>query len=230
MAIASSFVKKIPESIYTYKREFPVIFKQLSLAASERGLIPFLTEFGAFQESEQVREYLNLQYNQIEKLLLNSTIWNYDLYNTEEGKDNWNFENYSLLGPNRKPRNIDVVARPYPMRSSAKPFGIFFDIESKYASIILNGKVISSEPTVVYIPFEIHYSPEFTVWSTSSNEEMKWDKDNQLLYWYPSRNYNYNQLIIAKGNISKLDTTVLPRQSKELINNTAFTITNASFN
>jgi Cellulase (glycosyl hydrolase family 5) len=226
MAAASSIVKKIPESIYTYKMEFPVIFGQLVQAATERGLIPFLTEFGAFQEAEQVREYLNLQFNQIEAFLLNATIWNYDLYNTEEGKDNWNFENYSLLGPNRKPRNIDVVARPYPMRSSAEPALIFFDIDSKYASIILKGKVISNEPTVVYIPFDLHYSPEFTVWATSTNE-MKWDKDNQLLYWYASKDYVYNQLIIGKGKIDKPDITILPDQSKDLANKTVF---NASFN
>src|SRR4029079_10694385 len=153
----SSFVK-IPESLYTYKVEFPTIFAQLLQAASDRGLVPFLTEFGAFQEAEQVLEYLNLQFNQIETFLLNATLWNYDLYNTEEGKDNWNYENYSLLGPGRTPRNVDAVARPYPMRSSAEPALICCDIDSKYASIILKGKVVTDEPTVVYIPFDIHYS------------------------------------------------------------------------
>jgi hypothetical protein len=42
MAVASSVVSKIPESVYTYKMEFPVIFDQLVQAARERGLIPFL--------------------------------------------------------------------------------------------------------------------------------------------------------------------------------------------
>jgi len=220
MAVASSFVK-IPESMYTYKMEFPTIFAQLHQAATERGLVPFLTEFGAFQEAEQVREYLDLQYNQIEAFLLNATLWNYDMYNTKEGKDNWNFENYSLLGPNRKPRNIDVVARPYPMRSSAEPSLLFFDADSKYASIILKGKVISDEPTVVYIPYGIHYSPEFTVWATSN--ELKWDKENQLLYWYPSKDQPYNQLII--GTTNKLNTDMLPDQSKDLVSKTTFTRT-----
>ena len=142
MAVASSFVA-IPESIYTYKKQFPEMFRQLHNAAIERRFVPFLTEFGAFQEGEQVREYLNLQYDQIDALLLNSTIWNYDLYNTEELKDNWNLENYSLLGPERRPRNMDVVTRPYPMRSSAKPYALFFDVDSKYAAIILTGKVVS---------------------------------------------------------------------------------------
>ncbi|MDW0287674.1 MAG: cellulase family glycosylhydrolase [Nitrososphaeraceae archaeon] len=222
LAVASSFVK-IPESLYTYKIEFPVIFSQLSQAATERGLIPFITEFGAFQEAEQIREYLDLQYNQIEAFLLNATIWNYDLYNTEEGKDNWNYENYSLLGPDRKPRNVDAVARPYPMRSSAEPILIFFDIDSKYASIVLKGKVFTGEPTVIYIPFDIHYSPEFTVWSTSN--ELKWDKMNNLLYWYPSKDQDYNQLVIGKGKLDKLETEFLPDQSKDLVGKTVFTNT-----
>lgn len=171
------------------------------------------------------RNLIELQFNQIEAFLLNATIWNYDLYNTDGGKDNWNLENYSLLGPNRKPRNIDVVSRPYLMRSSAEPTHLSFDIDSKYASIILKGKLISNEPTVVYIPFDIHYSPEFTIWATSN--EVNWDKENQLLYWYPSKDYIYNQLIIGKGKINKLDTNMLPRQSKEMADKTVFT---ASFN
>jgi hypothetical protein len=55
---------------------------------------------------------------------------------------------------------------------------------------------------------------------------MKWDKENQLLYWYPSKDYIYNQLIIGKGKINKLDTNMLPRQSKELASKiTTFTTT-----
>jgi hypothetical protein len=53
MAVASSFVIKIPESIYTYKMEFPVIFSQLVQAATERGLIPFLTEFEHFKRQNK---------------------------------------------------------------------------------------------------------------------------------------------------------------------------------
>jgi hypothetical protein len=109
------------------------------------------------------------------------------------------------------------------MRSSAEPTHLFFDIDSKYASVILTGKVISNEPTVVYIPFDIHYSPEFTIWSTDG--ETKWNNENQVLYWYPAKDCTYNQLIIGKGKISKLDTSMLSSQSKELGNKTTFTNT-----
>jgi uncharacterized membrane protein HdeD (DUF308 family) len=211
MAIASSFMK-IPENMYAFKRQWPLIFAQLANAARERGLIPFLTEFGGSQEAEQVKEYLNLNFEQIEAHLLNSTLWNYDLYHTKEGKDNWNLENFSLLGPNRVPRNLDVVARPYPMRSSAEPVLLFFDIESKYATIILEGKVVEA-PTVIYIPFKIHYAPEFTVWATTS-KQIEWDKDNQLLYWYPEKEQTLNQIIIGRGR--NLDTTKLPKEARDL--------------
>jgi uncharacterized membrane protein HdeD (DUF308 family) len=211
MAIASSFMK-IPENMYAFKRQWPLIFAQLANAARERGLIPFLTEFGGSQEAEQVKEYLNLNFEQIEAHLLNSTLWNYDLYHTKEGKDNWNLENFSLLGPNRVPRNLDVVARPYPMRSSAEPVLLFFDIESKYATIILEGKVVEA-PTVIYIPFKIHYAPEFTIWATTS-KQIEWDKDNQLLYWYPEKEQTLNQIIIGRGR--NLDTTKLPKEARDL--------------
>jgi len=213
MAIASSFVK-IPENMYRYKREFPLIFAQLANAAKERDLIPFLTEFGGSQEAEQVGEYLNLQFEQIEAHLLNATIWNYDLYHTKEGKDNWNLENFSLLGPNRTPRNLDVAVRPYPMRSSAEPILLFFDIESKYATIILQGKVVDA-PTVIYIPFKTHYAPEFTVWATTTaGKQIEWDENNQLLYWYPAKERTLNQIIIGKSK--NLDAGKLPKQARDL--------------
>jgi len=82
---------------------------------------------------------------------------------------------------------------------------------------------VTEEATVVYIPFDIHYSPQFTVWSTSN--ELKWDKVNNLLYWYPSKDQEHNQLVIGKGKLDKLDTEFLPDQSKELASKTIFTNT-----
>ena len=217
-ATAGSFLK-IPENLYRIKREFPYIFAQLVEAATERELIPFLTEFGGFQESPNIREYINLHFNQIEKYLINATYWNYDLYHTAEGKDNWNLENYSILGPNRTHRNLDVIARPYPIRSSAEPTLLFFDIESKYAAIILKGTVVDA-PTIIYVPYHFHYSPEFRVWATS--KEIEWDKENQLLYWYLSKDQSLNQIILAKEQEQKIDSAILPERCKNLLERTTF--------
>jgi hypothetical protein len=160
---------------------------------------------------------MNLEFEQIESHLLNATYWNYDLYHTQEGKDNWNLEDYSLLGPERVPRNLDIVARPYPMHSSAEPTLLFFNIESKYASIVLGGKVVDA-PTVIYIPFKIHYSTGFSVWATGI--QIEWDKANQLLYWHPAKELADNVVIIGKNK--NLDLDALPDQAKRFIDNISF--------
>jgi hypothetical protein len=211
MAMLDSFAK-IPDNIYRFKKDWPDIFAQLVNAATERDLIPFLTEFGAIQGGEQIREFVDLQFDQIESNLLDSTYWNYDLYNTVEGKDNWNLEDFSLLGPNRVPRNIEVMARPYPLRSSAEPTLLFFDIESKYAAIILNGDVIKDVPTIIYVPYHYHYSPSFKVWATGG--QVEWDKDNQFLYWYPSTDKQTNLIIIGKDQ--ELKSEMLPEKVRIL--------------
>ena len=215
-ALGSSMLK-IPKSMSQYKYDWPDVYRQLLEGATKRGLIPFITEFGGSYDSEQIREYMNLLFIQIESHLLNSIYWNYDLYHTDKGKDNWNLENFSLLGPERIPRNIDVVARPYPMLSSAEPSLLSFDIDSKYAIIILDGIVVES-PTIIYIPFHLHYSPIFYVWATSN--EIKWDKENQLLVWYPARNRTKNQIVI--GIQPELNMKFIPDESKRLLEDTRY--------
>lgn len=213
MAIAGSFLK-VPENLVQIKREWPDIFSQLVKAASTLDLIPFLTEFGGLQENEQIKEYLDLSFKQIETFLLNSIIWNFDLYNTLDGKDNWNLENYSILGPNRVPRNFDVIARPYPMQSSAEPQFLSFDLKTKQTLIVLEGKLTCKDkPTIIFVPYEIHYSPEFVVWATS--KELKWDKQNQVLHWYPDTDETTNFLIIGKSN--EIFQKALPENMKKLL-------------
>jgi Cellulase (glycosyl hydrolase family 5) len=218
IAIAQSFLK-IPDNMYRYVREWPDIFTQLVQAAKERGLVPFLTEFGGVQDAELIHDYINLHYVQIESFLLNSTYWNYDLYNTTEGKDNWNLENFSLLGPGRRPRNADVIARPYPLRSSARPILLFFDIESTYTTLLLEGNVVDA-PTIMYIPYDYHYSPEFRVWATS--KEIEWDRQNQLLSWYPAKDQTLNQIIVAKERSNKVDIERLPKRARDSVEKTTF--------
>lgn len=209
---------RIPDNIYRFKREWPDVFAQLVEAATERELIPFLSEFGGAQGAEQIRDFIDLHFVQIESNLLNSTYWNYDLYNTKDGKDNWNLEDFSLLGPGRTPRNIEIIARPYPLRSSAEPTLLYFDSESKYASIILSGPVLKDVPTVIYVPYHYHYSPSFRVWATSN--KIEWDKTNQLLFWYPETDQSENQIIIGVTDI--LEKNALPKRVQDLADRSKF--------
>jgi Cellulase (glycosyl hydrolase family 5) len=215
------------------KIEWPSLFQKMKNEAVLRNLIPFLTEFGGSNDwkiletnleptevykGEQTRAYMDLQFKQIEDFLLNSAYWNFDLYNTEDEKDNWNLENFSILDSNRDPRNFDIVARPYPICSSAKPKLLYFDLKSKYATIMLEGQVKMDMPTIIYIPSKYHY-PSFRICATSS--EMQWIKLEQLLYWYPDRNKQLNQIII--GPDQDLDGNLLPVQARELLSDTTHT-------
>ena len=161
---------------------------------------------------------MDLQFIQIEQHLLNATYWNYDLYNTEEYKDNWNLENFSLLGPNRIARHEDIVARVYTRYSSGEPVLLFFDLKTKYGGVILKSPIVEA-PTIIYIPHKIHYNPTFKVWATSNRFE--WDNENQLLSWWPDKNEPSNQIIITPV-VHDLDSSNLPEMAKNLISKTTF--------
>lgn len=234
-------------------REWTELFNEMNRVAVSTRCIPFITEFGAShdwkikldQESEEVykidqssevvynndnkfvRAYIDLQYRQIERLLLNSTYWVYDLYNTEEGNDNWNLENFSILGPNRKLRHEKIIARPYPMRSSAKPELLFFDLKSKLCTIMLNGKSVD-EPTLIFIPSKIQYNSKFQVFATIANKDgikdiqkvdgIDWNIEDQILSWYPDKHMEQNQIVIARIDKKEPDTSTMPKKSRLFFN------------
>jgi aryl-phospho-beta-D-glucosidase BglC (GH1 family) len=217
------------DDMHKKMNEWPDFYRQMKEAATSRGLIPFLTEFGGNQDwvptsealgtyeafktdlspnvyyGQQIRAYMDLQFQQIERHVLNATYWNFDLYNTAAGKDNWNLENFSLLGPGRSQRNLDIVARPYPMRSSAQPTFLSFDLESKQFAIFLNGPVVP-EPTVLFLPISMHYLPAFDVRGTGT--QVQFDLDNQQLFWWPDPHRDRNVLIIHKPG--KVVSSLLP--------------------
>jgi cellulase (glycosyl hydrolase family 5)/glycosyl hydrolase family 5 len=212
-------------------REWPGVFRQLRAAADSRGLIPFLTEYGCSEDWRDdtdlrpdiyqhlvVRACLDLQLQQIEAQVLNATYWNYDLYATQADKDNWNLENFSLLGPGRVPRDLDIMTRPYPMRSSAKPQLISFDLSTKNAAILLQGPVVA-EPTVIFVPRTVHYAgDDFEVRATS--KDVVWDEANRMLYWIPDATRSQNQIIISPRN--GFLAAALPIESQTMLPETKF--------
>jgi hypothetical protein len=204
--------------------KWPHFFRQLRGAATSRKLIPFMTEFGGDQDwtfktnlrpdlyKTQIRAYMDCQFKQIEALLLNAAYWDYDLYNSEEGKNNWNDENSSLLGPNRQPRQFDIVARLYPMRSSAEPIFLDFDIETRHGVIILQGQPVNA-PTVIFVPAELHYPEGFEVRAT--NGEIAWDADRQLLFWQPDSQATDHQIVVSPRHSFK--QSALPADAFDLL-------------
>jgi hypothetical protein len=218
------------DSMKNKMADWPRYFQVMLNAAKDRGMIPFLTEFGSkfawrglkthlrkgFYDTQD-RAYLDLGFQQFEANLLNTTLWCYDFYaaSPAAGGDGWNNESFSLLETNHngwKIRNSDIIARPYPMRSSAKPEFLSFDAESRQAAIILTGKPVS-EPTVIYVPRDIQYPNQFEIHATSSG--IRWDDSNQRLYWAPDATLATNQIIICpvKGFLPEK----LPPTSRQLL-------------
>jgi hypothetical protein len=55
-----------------------------------------------------------------------------------------------------------------------------------------------------------------------TSKEMNWDKENQLLYWYHSKDQSLNQIILAKEQEDKIDSAILPERCKSLLERTTF--------
>lgn len=124
--------------------------------ASRRGMVPFLTEFGSRQNWFRVvtRKHMHWQFNAIEQSVVNATYWNVNLYNTASDRDGFMQEDFSLLDHDHKPRNLDMIVRPYPIASSAEPVRMHYNEHSHAFELVLYGTP-SNEPTVIYLPYSI---------------------------------------------------------------------------
>ncbi|HET6400366.1 MAG TPA: cellulase family glycosylhydrolase [Candidatus Kapabacteria bacterium] len=139
--------------------------------AREHGMAPFLTEFGTRQNWPKpiVRTQMNWQFEAVEQALVNATYWNVNLYNTEELRDGFMREDFSLVGYNKKIRNLDVATRPYVQLASAEPVHSHFNTRTKEFDLVLRGKPMDA-PTVIYLPEKrlhplqpVHYEGGFNV-------------------------------------------------------------------
>ena len=121
--------------------------------AREHSMAPFLTEFGTRQNWPKpvVRTQMNWQFEAVEQALVNATYWNVNLYNTEEHRDGFMREDFSLLGHNEEIRNLDVATRPYVVSASAEPIHSHFNLRTAEFELVLRG-VPTQHPTVVYVP------------------------------------------------------------------------------
>ena len=176
------------------KREEYVSAQQLGARrARERGMIPFLTEFGTRQNwsSSVARRHMDWQFEAVEQSLVNAAYWNINLYNTDTHRDGFMREDFSLLGPIKDGsettlRNGDIAVRPYVIAASAEPIYSRFSLRTKDFELVLRGKPLS-EPTVVYVPAQklhpllpAHYERGFNVTYNSSPLTDYMFENNQL--------------------------------------------------
>lgn len=199
------------DSMAEKERLWPAVFAAMSSAASYRGMVPFVTEHGADHHwsrygcdlprpayrGDQVRAYIDLQLRQIEGYLLNATYWQFDLYNTRASFDGWNEEDFSLLGPDGRVRHEDLLARPFPHRSAARPVLLSFDVDTRVFALALEGAPAPA-PTVVYVPQVFHYPGGFDVYATGAG--VRWDPDRALLSWdHAPEDRSHLMVLVPRG-------------------------------
>jgi hypothetical protein len=189
------------------------IFQALVDESRSRDLIPFLTEFGAGNTPAwqavpagpaaayrtHRSAYLDQSFRAIEENLLNATIWVFDPY--AETDDGWNGETCSIMVKG-KVNDSAIVARPYPMRSSALPVRVSFDSSTSFGVIMLEGRPVSA-PTVVFVPAEVHYTAGFEI--RVSGGDLQWDQASSLLYWKLDTTQSAHQLAVCPNGQFKPD-------------------------
>ncbi len=219
---------RLHDSMKVKRQNWPGLFKTLVSTGKNKNLMPFLTEFGGDQKWQKAScdidnpmyknklllAYQDLSFQQIEANMLNSTYWDFDLFCPKEKGDRWNLENFSIISHDGTPLQEEIVVRPYPMRSSAKPIFLNFDVLTKYFILIMDRDPVDA-PTVIFLP-GIQYPDKFEIHCTDAAiNGLIMDSKEQLLYWFPDKTQNSHMLIICP--IGKFDPKVLPEATQALL-------------
>jgi len=137
---------------------------------------------------------LDNYYEDYEKLLLHNMIWCYSPENTKKYGDGWNKEDFSVLGPDGRPRAITSYSRPYPRYSSGRPTAMHFYSDYHYYEPVPGqptpyrefyfefSSKESDAPTEIFIP-PIQYDDGFYVYI--SDGRCFYDPNDYVLYFYP---------------------------------------------
>jgi len=137
---------------------------------------------------------LDNYYEDLDQMMLNNTIWCYSPENTKENGENWNKEDFSVLGPDHKPRSVEAYSRVYPRFASGRPkawhyYSPFHYYTPKpgeplpYLEFELEiGSKESDAPTEIFIPPFV-FKDGFYVYISDGYCYFK--NEIHVLYWFP---------------------------------------------
>jgi hypothetical protein len=138
---------------------------------------------------------LDNYYEAFESLFQSNILWCYSTENDERLGDLWNREDFSVLGPDRKPRAELAWARPHARALAGKPIATHFysdlhyydpdkgkqlprrEFELRYAS------KETATPTEIVVP-AVQYPDGFYVWL--SDGHCSFDASSSTLYHHPA--------------------------------------------
>lgn len=163
-------------------------------------------EFGTYYnfggiEASMAQDYavsahiLDNYYEAYEEMGLHTMLWCYSPENTMEEGEGWNKEDFSLLGPDRKPRAEFAYSRPYARFTSGKPVSSRFYSDYHYydpdpylpdplREFEVTFKVHETmKPTEIFVP-PVQYPDGFFVYL--SDGYCHYDSERFILYYYPT--------------------------------------------
>ena len=137
---------------------------------------------------------LDRQYESYEDLILGNMLWCYSSENTPENGDLWNKEDFSVLGPDHKPRGAESWSRVVPRFTSGRPIEFSYNSPMHYYdprpgvvdpymefNLAMEGKE-TDEPTEIFVPGLV-FTDGFYV--RISDGRCAYDDETHILYWWP---------------------------------------------
>lgn len=140
-------------------------------------------------------EILDNYYESFESLFAHTMLWCLSADNSYENGDGWNYEDFSIVDPEGKPRGEKSWGRPYPRFLSGKPKSLRFHSDFHYYDpdkgtpdplhefeLAFESKE-TDMPTEIFVP-EFQYPDGFYVWL--SDGWAKYVSKTHTLYFYPT--------------------------------------------
>ena len=137
---------------------------------------------------------LDRYYEVYEEKMLHRIQWCYSPENTKENGEGWNKEDFSVLGPDQRPRSALAYSRPYPRFLSGKPVAMHFYSDFHYYDPDLYipdpyhefevsfRSHETTKPTEIFVP-PVQYPDGFFVYI--SDGYCHYDPQRFILYYYP---------------------------------------------
>jgi len=141
-------------------------------------------------------EVLDNYYETYERLFTRHMVWCASTQNTPQAGEGWNHEDFSVLGPDGKPRAWKAFQRPVPLAMSGKPISLhyysplhYFDPDKgRFPPVkefeLRFGSKETDAPTEIYVPMKV-YDQGFYVYL--SDGWATYDRATQRLFYTPTR-------------------------------------------
>ncbi|MBM4372096.1 MAG: cellulase family glycosylhydrolase [Deltaproteobacteria bacterium] len=170
--------------------EIPVVYGEFGTYFNYNGI-----EESIASDYRISAEILDNYYEAYEALGLGRMLWCLSADNTYDEGDLWNYEDFSILGPDRQPRGELAWNRPYGRALAGRPISQRFwsdyhdydpvkGVPDPWREFVLRyeGKETDA-PTEIYVP-AVQYPDGFYVWL--SDGRAAYDPATQTLYHLPS--------------------------------------------